>query len=120
MSDPTDPIVSDLAKAAGGGSVGLAAAFLVWLRGDRSRNEERAEIREALAALRQSIEELRAAVQKSDKDLALIAHTLGEKSARNDRMEKRLDDLEREFADVRETLAGMRGYNSGISKVPKP
>lgn len=118
MSDPTDPIVSDLAKAAGGGSVGLAAAFLVWLRGDRSRAEERAEIREALDAIRMSVEELRIAVQKSDKDLALIAHTLGEKSARNDRMEKRLDELEERFIEMELEFARSRGYDSGVRKAP--
>lgn len=125
MSDPADPSSwgpTEIISAVLAGIATVVAAVGAALRGifrGRDRDEERAEIREALAALRQSVEELRAAVQKSDKDLALIAHTLGEKSARNDRMEKRLDDLEREFSEVRETLANMRGYSSGIAKAPR-
>lgn len=120
MSDPTDPVLGDLAKAGGGLGGGLLIGLVAWLRGDRSRTEERVEIREALAALRQSIEELRNAVQKSDKDLALIAHTLGEKSARNDRMEKRLDELEQRFVELELDFARSRGFDSGVRKSPSP
>ncbi len=126
MSDPSDPtswspagivtaVLAGLAALAGA----IASAFRGTSRSEREEaREERQEVRAALTALREAFEELRVIVQRSDKDLALIAHTLGEKSARNDRMEKRVDELEAKLIDLELEFARSRGFDSGIRKAP--
>lgn len=134
MNDTGDPL-ADLAKSAAGVLAILAAAF-AWIRGLFARREEReeaarkeerdearraverAELKAAIDAVGAAVTKLEIAWQKSDRELALIAHTLGEKSARTDRIEGRLDAMEREFGEMREEVAGMRGYQSGVRKAP--
>ncbi len=109
MSDPTDPLASDLAKVASGGGATLLGAVLVWLKGERSRSDERREIHNKLTAIETML-------TKFVTDMALLNHSYTANEIRAERLERRVDELAGDVAELKLELARARGFDSGVRK----